>query len=161
MAEMTEAEQIRQWYLEMDVANLKKALKYEPSYFEVTPEYNEQYLYGVENYDRRYLEKTDLGEPLVHPGLILNQANLTRSPSFKTYSGIVSVHTRSEVEFFNPGRVGQKFKVFWEFSDMYKHNDKLYSIVSATVQDENGIMILRRHDHGITLFTGDNQNGKK
>lgn len=154
----SEAQQIAEWYLTMDVVNLKKAIKYEPSRFEVTPEYNEQYLYGVENYDRRYLETTDLGEPLVHPGLLLNQANVTRSPSFKMYDGIVSVHTRSDVEFFSPGRVGSKFTVTWEFSDMYTHKDKLYSVVSSTVKDENGQLILRRHDHGILLIKGGKQS---
>jgi hypothetical protein len=152
MTEEMDLHKIAEWYLNMDVPNLQKAIRYEPSEFTVTPEYNEQYLYGTENYDKHYLEDSELGEPLAHPGLLLNQANVTRSPNFKVFSGVVSVHTRSEVEFVNPGRVGQHFQVTWEFSDMYKHKEKLYGVVTSVVSDDNGNVILRRHDHGLILI---------
>jgi hypothetical protein len=152
MTDPMDLDKIAGWYLNMDVPNLQKAIRYEPSEFTVTPEYNEQYLYGTENYDKHYLEKTGMGDPLVHPGLLLNQANVTRSPNFKVFSGVVSVHTRSEVEFVNPGRVGQHFRVTWIFSNMYTHKEKLYGVVSAEIRNDDDKVVLRRHDHGVILI---------
>ena len=122
---------------------------FEPFTFQVTPELNEQYLYAVQDYHPRYLEERDSGSPWVHPGLLLNQSNLTRSPSFGLKAGMAPVHAKEEVEFLNPGRVGKQFKVTWKEVEEYEKRDKLYTVIEALIVDEDGKEILRRKTHGV------------
>jgi thymidylate synthase len=121
----------------------------EPYTFLVTPEWNEQYLYAAEDYHPRYLEETDSGPPLVHAGLLLNQSNLTRSPSFGLKTGMAGVHAKEEVEFLNPGRVGKKFRVTWRVVEEYEKRDKLYTVIEALIVDEDRREIMRRRTHGV------------
>ena len=122
---------------------------FEPYTFQVTPELNEQYLYAVQDYHPWYLEERDSGGPWVHPGLLLNQSNLTRSPSFGLKGGMAGVHAKEEVEFLNPGRVGKQFRVTWKVVEEYEKRDKLYTVVEALIVDEDGREILRRKTHGV------------
>jgi len=116
----------------------------EPFEFVVTPEYNQQYLYAVEDYHPRYLQETELGPPIVHPGLLLNQSNSTRSPSYYLPPGISSLHAGDEAEFINPGRVGKKFRVTWKIVDKYEKRGRQYRVTETLVVDEDGMEILRR-----------------
>ena len=122
---------------------------FEPYTFEVTRELNEQYLYAVQDYHPRYLEETDSGPPLVHPSLLLNQSNLTRSPSFGLKAGLAGVHAKEEVEFLKPGRVGKIFRITWKVVEEYEKRDKLYTVIEALIVDEDGREILRRKTHGV------------
>jgi len=122
---------------------------FEPFTFQVTPELNEQYLYAVQDYHPRYLEEGDSGSPWVHPGLLLNQSNLTRSPSFGLKAGMAPVHAKEEVEFLNPGQVGKQFKVTWQEVEEYEKRDKLYTVIETLIVDEDGREILRRRTHGV------------
>jgi len=122
---------------------------FEPYTFQVTPELNEQYLYAVQDYHPRYLESTDKGAPVVHPGLLLNQSNLTRSPSFGLKAGMAGVHAKEEVEFLNPARVGKQLRVTWRVVEEYEKRDKLYTVVEALIVDEDGQEIMRRRTHGV------------
>jgi len=122
---------------------------FEPFTFQVTPELNEQYLYAVQDYHPRYLEERDSSSPWVHPGLLLNQSNLTRSPSYGLKVGMAGAHAKEEVEFLNPGRVGKQFKVTWKVVEEYEKRDKLYTVIEALIVDEDGREILRRKTHGV------------
>ncbi len=122
---------------------------FEPYTFQVTPDLNEQYLYAVQDYHPRYLEETDSGPPLVHPSLLLNQSNMTRSPSYALKAGMAGVHAKEEVEFLNPGRVGKEFSVTWKVVEEYEKRDKLYTVVEALIVDQDGVEIMRRKTHGV------------
>ena len=134
-----------------ELTELGMGQQFEAYEFQVTPDFNQQYLYAVEDYHPRYLEETNLGPPLVHPSLLLNQSNLTRSPSYRLPPGISAVHAKEEVEFLNPGRVGKTFKVTWKVIDAYEKRGKSYSVTAALVVDEDGLEILRRRTHGFLL----------
>jgi len=123
---------------------LKVGEEFEPYEFHVTPELNQQYLYGVEDYHPRYLEETELGLPIVHPALLLNQSNITRSPSFSLPPDIAAVHTADEVEFLSPARVGKRLRVTWKVTDIYEKRGRPYQVVEALIVDEDGVQILRR-----------------
>lgn len=123
--------------------------EFEPYTFQVTPEFNEQYLYALQDYHPRYLEERNSGTPWVHSGLLLNQSNVTRSPSFGLKAGMAGVHAKEEVEFLHPGKVGKKFKVTWRVIEEYQKRDKLYTVIETVVVDEDGIEILRRRTHGV------------
>jgi hypothetical protein len=145
--------QIADMFAKKDVVNLRKLITYDPWVFTVTPEYNEQYLYAGQEYDRRYFDDTGLGPALVCPGLILNQSLLTRSPSFHLMERMASVHSSDELEWVNPPRVGKTFTVNWSFDNVYEKRGKTFSSVVATITDQDNNVILRRTAHGI--FMGD------
>lgn len=112
--------------------------------FHVTPEFNQQYLEAVEDYHPRYLQETADEPPIVHPALLINHSNVTRSPSFYLPSGMAAVHAKEEVEYLNPGRVGKTFRVYWKVVDMYEKRGRQYQVKEALVTDEDGVEILRR-----------------
>ena len=131
--------------MERKFANeLKAGEEFEPHEFRVTPELNQQYLYGVEDYHSRYLEETELGSPIVHLALLLNQTNFTRSPSYSLPPGVTAIHSADEVEFLNPGKVGKKFRVTWKVVDVYEKRGRLYQVKEVLMADEDGVEILRR-----------------
>jgi len=113
-------------------------IEFESYEFQVTPELNDQYRFAVQDYHPRY-------EEIVHPGLLLNYSNLTRSPNFDVVlkSG-AAVHTKEEVEFIKPGKVGQIFKVMWTIIDEYEKRDRLYTVIEAVVVAQEGIIIRRK-----------------
>lgn len=118
--------------------------EFEPYEFRVTPEFNRQYLEAEEDYHPRYLQETDAGLPIVHPALLINHSNVTRSPSFHLLSGMAAIHAKEEVEFLNPGRVGKTFRVSWKVVDMYEKRVRPYQVKEALIVDEDGVEILRR-----------------
>jgi acyl dehydratase len=123
---------------------------FEPFEFHVTPEFNEQYLFAAEDYHPRYLA-TDSGPPMVHPGLLLNQSNVTRSPSFSLRGWMAGIHAAEEVEFINPAKVGKRFKVTWKVLDEYEKRGRRYTVFEALIVDEDGLEILRRRTHGLLV----------
>lgn len=135
----------------IDITKAWNELVFESLEFVVTPELNEQCLYGEEDYHPRYLEKDDTRRPLVHPGLLLNMSNITRSPSFKPPQGIAAVHSGDEVEFVNPARVGDKIIVTWKTGEVYTKRERLFGTVDALVATADGSEILRRKIIGLLV----------
>lgn len=115
-----------------------------PLEFTVTPEFNRQYLEAVEDYNPRYTQETESGPPMVHPALLINYSNITRSPSFKLPPAASALHSHEEIEYLNPGRVGETFKVTWEITDVYSKRRRLYQIKNASVSKADGTPILKR-----------------
>jgi hypothetical protein len=118
--------------------------EFEPLELRVTPEFNEQILEAVEDYHPRYRQETSLGPPIVHPALLIGQSNITRSPSHRLPPGKATVHTKEEVEFINPGRVGKSFRVTWKVVDVYQKRGRPFQVKEALITDEDGLEILRR-----------------
>lgn len=116
----------------------------EPFEFVVTPELNQQYLYAEEDYHPRYWRETDAGPPIVHPGLLLNMSNHTRSPSFFLPPGWAGLHTAEEAFFLNPARVGTRFKVTWKVLDAYEKRGKPYQRIDIWIVNEDDVPVLRR-----------------
>jgi acyl dehydratase len=127
--------------------------EFEPLEFIVTPELNQQYLYAQEDFDPIYLEATEGVVAIVHPALILNISNDTRSPSFTIPAGISGLHARDDVVFINPARVGKKLTMKWKVTDIYLKRERPYKIVETLVFDEDGLMIMKRLQH-ITITIG-------
>jgi acyl dehydratase len=124
--------------------------EFEPLEFIVTPELNQQYLYAEEDFNPIYLEGTEDRPAIVHPALILNMSNDTKSPSFSIPSDISGLHARDNVLFLNPARVGKKLIVKWKVTDIYSKRERPYKIVETLVSDEDGLEILKRYQH-VTL----------
>ncbi len=115
-----------------------------PFEFTVSPELNQQYLYAVEEFHPRYWDKSELGAPIVHPSLLLNFSNRTRSPSFYLEPGWAVIHAQEVAEFINPARVGSKFRVTWKIENVYEKRGRTWSVADTLVTDEEGREILRR-----------------
>ena len=78
-----------------------------PLEFHVSEEMNENFLHAVEDLHPRYMEATDAGPALVHPALLINFSNNTRSPSFYLPPGMAAIHTHEDVEHSRPGASGE------------------------------------------------------
>jgi hypothetical protein len=134
-------------------------MEFEPLEFMVTPELNQQYLYAQEDFNTIYLEETENGPAIVHPALILNMSNDTRSPSFTIPAGISGLHARDDVTFINPARVGKKMIIRWKVTDIYIKRDRPYKIVETLVFDEDGTQIMKRLQH-VTITVGHRTQGR-
>ena len=117
--------------------------EFEPLEFVVTPELNQQYLYAEEDFHPRYIEESDKGPPLIHPGILYNMSNNTRSPSFYLPPGWGEVHAAEETEFINPARVGKKVRVKGKIVDRYVKKEREYTVVESLSVDEDGVEIIR------------------
>lgn len=122
----------KKWALQLEAGEEFDTLE-----FCVTPSFNQQYLEAVEDYHPRYLE-------IVHPALLINYSNVTRSPSFRLPPGVAAVHTHEEIEYINPGRVGNTFRASWKVVDVYKRRGRLYQVKEALVVDQDGVKIIKR-----------------
>ncbi|MGD0856179.1 MAG: hypothetical protein ABSA18_10295 [Dehalococcoidia bacterium] len=139
---------------EQDIEKLKKLFLYEPWVFKVTPEYNEQYMYAEEDYNPRYLAKTDSEPGLVHPGLMLNQSLASRTHNFRLPENMISLQVLDEVEWVRAPRVGKTYTVTWELTDVYEKQGKRPGIVGAvtgSVVDEDNNLIMHHRMHSLLV----------
>jgi len=118
--------------------------EFEPYEFRVTAEFNQQYLEAQEDFHPRYLQETDAGAPVVHPGLLINYSSVTRGPSFHLPSNMAAVVAKDQIEYLNPGRVGKTFTVQWKVVDTYEKRGRPYQVTEILVVDEDGLEILQR-----------------
>ena len=81
--------------------------EFAPLEFHVSEEMNENFLHAVEDLHPRYMEATAGGAALVHPALLINFSNNTRSPSFYLPPGMAAIHTHEDVEHSGPGAGGE------------------------------------------------------
>jgi len=126
----------------------RKAFDLEPFEFLVRPELNQQYLFAEEDFGPWYLEQRESGTPIVHPALLLNMSNATRSPSYRLDPRQAGIHARDEAFFLNPARVGKKFRVTWEGIGYYQKRGRTYHMNRTRVVDEDGLEIMVRLAHG-------------
>lgn len=113
----------------------------------VTPELNQQYLFAEEDFHPRYFEAGPWGAPLVHPALVFNMSNITRSPSFRTSPGAAAIHTGEETAFHTPARVGQTLRVTWTVVDAYERRGRPYHVQIAEVTAGGTPILTRRLWH--------------
>ena len=118
--------------------------EFEPLEFVVTPELNQQYLYAEEDFHSRYIEATREGPPLVHPAILYNMSNNTRSPSFFLPPGWGEIHAGEETEFLNPARVGKKIRVTWKVIDTFEKKGRPWHVLDILILDEDGVQIMKR-----------------
>jgi hypothetical protein len=118
--------------------------EFEPLEFLVTPELNQQYLYAEEDFHPRYIEGSESGPAIVHPGLLLNMSNNTRSPSFYLPPGWAEVQAAEGTEYLNPARVGKKVRVTWKVVQAFEKRGRPWHVLDILIVDEDGVEILRR-----------------
>lgn len=134
--------------------DLEVGESYAPYSFMVTPELNEQYCFAEQDYHPRYREGADGKAPLVHPALILNMSNRTRSPSFYMPEGRSVLHAKDIIEFVAPAYVGKQLNVTWTVCERYEKRGREFMVIDCRVIDEDGREIFRRYSHN-THITGE------
>ena len=118
--------------------------EFEPFEFVVTPELNQQYLYAEEDFHPRYIEGDGSAPALVHPGLLLNMSNNTRSPSFVLPGGWAEIHAAEETLYLRPARLGRRLRVTWQVVEAYEKRGRPWHVLDVRIVDEDGGEILRR-----------------
>ena len=116
----------------------------EPCELYVSPELNRRYCEALEDLNGRYFAGDGSDGSWVHPGLLLNQSNVTRSVSHVLPNGIANIHAKEEVEFFKPALVGRRLRFFWRVLEKYMKRNRSYMVFECGVSDEDGIDVLRR-----------------
>ncbi len=111
--------------------------------FRVTPELNRRYLEALDDPHPRYRGPQG-GRAMVHPGLLLNQSNCTRSPGFSLPPGMAAIHAKEETEFLHPAGVNTLLRVHFRIVDRYRKRDRDYVVVEAVIEDGDGTLIMRR-----------------
>ena len=125
-----------------------------PFTFQVTEEFNENFLHSMEDFHPRYMEGHSDGAPIIHAGLLFNFSNLTRSPSFSLSAGMAAIHTHEEATFLQPAPVGSTLTVSWKIIDTYEKRERLYQVVEALITTETGSQVLRRVSTNIYMGEG-------
>ena len=116
----------------------------EPLEIIVTREFNQQYLDALDDHHPRYMNDTEDQPPIVHPGLLVNYSNRTRSPSYYLELGVATVHAKEKVVFLHPARVGKRLTITWKVSEKYEKRGRIYSIMDVLIHDEDGHDIFKR-----------------
>ena len=125
-----------------------------PFTFQVTEEFNENFLHSMEDFHPRYMEGHSGAAPIIHAGLLFNFSNLTRSPSFSLSAGVAAIHTHEEASFLQPAPVGSTLTVSWKIIDTYEKRGRLYQVVEALITTETGNQVLRRVSTNIYMGEG-------
>ena len=118
--------------------------KLAPLEFVVTKEFNQQYLDALDDHHSRYMDEIDGQPPVVHPGLLVNYSNRTRSPSYYLEPGVASVHAKEKVVFLHPARVGKRLTITWKVVEKYEKRGRVYSITDVLIRDEDDCDIFKR-----------------
>lgn len=113
----------------------------DPYDFTVDADMNAMYLESMEAHHPRYFATQ---RPLVHPGLLLNRSNDTRSPSYEIPTNEAGIHAKDDVQFVNVAKVGDTFRTTWEYVDRYERRGRPYLVIEATITSDDGSPILRR-----------------
>lgn len=115
-----------------------------PYEFVATPELNARCLDAEQGHHLRYVVGADGRPPIVHPGLLLNYSNRTKSPTFSVGEHEAGVHSRDETRFINPAFVGSRLRVTWTPAEVVEKRDRIYHVIDTLVIDQDGREILRR-----------------
>lgn len=86
----------------------------------------------------------------MHPGLLLNQSNSTRSPTYRVGPSEAGLHAKDETRFINPAYVGKRLRVTWAPAERYERRGRLFTVTDVVMMDEDGREILRRRLTGTT-----------
>src|SRR5688572_29324443 len=103
----------------------------EPYEFVAGVELNAHCLDAEQGHHLRYVAGRDGHPPIVHPGLILNHSNRTKSPTFSVGENEAGVHSRDETWFLNPAYVGSRLRVTFASEDRVEKRGRIYYVVNT------------------------------
>lgn len=122
---------------------------YQPVEFTVTPEFNEQYCFGEEDYHPRYITGVDGKPPLVHPGLLLNMTNYSKPVDYRLPEDCTSLQAGDETRFKGHAYVGDSFRVTYQRTKNFEKRGRNYFEHRMVLTNSRGEELMER----ITLST--------
>jgi acyl dehydratase len=117
-----------------------------PRELTVDEAFQRPYLEALEDFHRRYLAGSGRRPALVHPGVLLNQTNWTRSPSFTHPEQDRGLHAKDDVRFMGPAYIGEPLRVTWHEALPFERNGKLFRVYEIRAVDKDGMPILERRE---------------
>ena len=117
--------------------HLQVGEEYQPLVLTVTRELNNRFQEALDDCHPRYQE-------IVHPGVFLAYASITKSPSFSLPDRVQAVGAKMELECSNPGLIGATYTINWKVSEVYEKRSRIYQISDVTIRDDSGTEIMRR-----------------
>jgi acyl dehydratase len=118
--------------------------EFAPLEFTVTPELNQQYLFAEADFHPRFYEHGPWGTPIVHPSLLFNMSNITRSPSFHVSPGAAAIHTGEVTTHAATARVGDTVRVTWRVLEKFERRGRPYHVQEAVLTRTDGTILLTR-----------------
>jgi acyl dehydratase len=121
-----------------------------PCSFSVTDQIQSRYLEALEDYHLRYTLSRDGGHPIVHPGILLNQSNATRSPSFGE-PNTRWIHVREQTYFAAPARLDDELVAEWHIAEYRPRFGRMLARVACVVTHHDGPVVIERTMWGIRI----------
>jgi acyl dehydratase len=114
----------------------------EPFDFTVDAPSQRDYLEALEDHHPRYVSDHDGQSPLIHPGVLLKNSNITRSGS-PLFDG-PWIHTREETRFKTHACLGERLVVRWHVDKHKPYGDVVLTRASCVITSDRGPEILHR-----------------
>lgn len=127
----------------MVLTELRPGDRYKGFSLTVTPEHNDQYLFALEDFGRDFLGGDDR-KAIVHPGLLMNFANITKSPAHVAPPGTHSMFARDQLDFVSPAVVGERLDFDITVVAVYDKRERSWHEIEAAIHGEDGRLVLRR-----------------
>jgi acyl dehydratase len=115
----------------------------EPFEFIVGERCQRNYLAALEDHHPRYISGRPGRSPFVHPAILLNNSNATRSPSFGGPNANW-LHTREETRFKMSAHLGERLVVCWHVDKHKPWANGVLTRVSCVISRSGGPVILSR-----------------
>jgi acyl dehydratase len=122
----------------------------EPFSFSITDQIQSRYLEALEDHHQRYTLSHDGVHPIVHPGILLNQSNATRSPSFGG-PNTRWIHVREQTYFAAPARLNDELIAEWHIAEYRPRFGRMLAKVACVVTRHDGPVIIERTMWGIHI----------
>jgi acyl dehydratase len=122
----------------------------EPFSFSITDQIQSRYLEALEDYHLRYALSCDGVDPIVHPGILLNQSNATRSPSFGE-PNTRWIHVREQTYFAAPARLNDELIAEWHIAEYRPRFGRMLARVACVVTHHDGPVVIERTMWGIHI----------
>jgi acyl dehydratase len=122
----------------------------EPCSFSITDQIQSRYLEALEDYHQRYTLSREGVHPIVHPGILLNQSNATRSPSFGE-PNTRWIHVREQTYFAAPARLNDELIAEWHIAEYRPRLGRMFARVTCVVTHHDGPVIIERTMWGFRI----------
>ena len=120
----------------------------EPFEFTISNQAQGQYLEALEDYHLRYVLGRQGAPPVIHPGILLNHSNATKSPSFNGPNRHW-IHLREQTHFAGSAHLNDGLIVRWRIEEHEPWFGRVLTRVSCVVTRCDGLLILERTMCGI------------
>jgi hypothetical protein len=132
---------------------LKAGDRYQSLEFSVSPEFNQQFLFAVEDYNPIYIEGHQGGPPVVHPAVLMYYSPRTRSPSFRQAPDMGSAMAQDSAVYHGAAYVDTPLRIDWLILNTYEKRGKIYQDYIARVLEARTERLILERTMASTFFS--------